>query len=84
MIIVSDSLLYSPEKCAVIALYKKVVVGVALISSPVETYINYLVVRTGWDNSQIATYVSLSFTSYTLALTKPQRLSGRCSIISLH
>lgn len=54
-IVVSDSLLYSPEKCTVIAMYKKVVVGVGLISSPVETYINYLVVRTGWDNSQIAT-----------------------------
>ena len=39
-------------------MYKKVVVGVALISSPIETYINYLVVRAGWDNSQIATYAN--------------------------
>lgn len=57
---VSDSLLYTPERCTVIATYKKVVVGVALLSSPQETYINYLVVRAGWDNAQIATYALLA------------------------
>ncbi|KAJ3475202.1 hypothetical protein NLI96_g11988 [Meripilus lineatus] len=39
---VSDSLEYSPEKCTVIATYKHLVVGVALLSSPQETYITYL------------------------------------------
>ncbi|KIP02737.1 hypothetical protein PHLGIDRAFT_78686 [Phlebiopsis gigantea 11061_1 CR5-6] len=52
---VTDSLAYSPERCTVITMYKKVVIGVALLSSPQETYINYLVVRAGWDNAQIAT-----------------------------
>ncbi|KAI0339431.1 hypothetical protein BDW22DRAFT_1409067 [Trametopsis cervina] len=52
---VSDSLQYSPERCTVIAIYKKLVVGVALLSSPQETYITYLAVRPGWDNAQIAT-----------------------------
>ncbi|KAF5353149.1 hypothetical protein D9758_008733 [Tetrapyrgos nigripes] len=51
---VSDSLDYSPGKCTVIASYKKLVVGVAIMSSPRETYITYLAVRSGWDNSQIA------------------------------
>lgn len=53
---VSDSLQYSPEQCTIIAMYKKMVVGVALLSSPIETYINYLAVKPGWDNAQIATY----------------------------
>ncbi|EPQ56734.1 hypothetical protein GLOTRDRAFT_105554 [Gloeophyllum trabeum ATCC 11539] len=52
---VSDSLQYSPEKCTVVAVYKKLVVGVAFLSSPQETYITYLAVRTGWENAQIAT-----------------------------
>ncbi|KAI0741634.1 hypothetical protein C8Q80DRAFT_1260223 [Daedaleopsis nitida] len=52
---VSDSLEYSPEKCTVIATYKQLVVGAAFLSSPQETYITYLAVRSGWDNSQIAT-----------------------------
>ncbi|THU92969.1 hypothetical protein K435DRAFT_820366 [Dendrothele bispora CBS 962.96] len=51
---VSDSLDYSPERCTVVALYKKLVVGVAIMSSPRETYITYLAVKSGWDNSQIA------------------------------
>ncbi|KAH9857241.1 hypothetical protein C2E23DRAFT_380880 [Lenzites betulinus] len=51
---VRDSLDYSPEKCTVVATYKKLVVGAAFLSSPQETYITYLVVRAGWDNSQIA------------------------------
>ncbi|TFY54025.1 hypothetical protein EVJ58_g9105 [Rhodofomes roseus] len=52
---VSDALEYSPEKCTVVATYKKLVVGAALLSSPQETYITYLSVRAGWENSQIAT-----------------------------
>ncbi|OJT11231.1 Cysteine-rich protein 2-binding protein [Trametes pubescens] len=52
---VSDALDYSPEKCTVVATYKKLVVGAAFLSSPQETYITYLAVRAGWDNSQIAT-----------------------------
>ncbi|KAI0947063.1 hypothetical protein AcV7_009599 [Taiwanofungus camphoratus] len=52
---VSDSLQHSPDKCTVIATYKRLVVGVALLSSPQETYITYLAVRAGWENAQIAT-----------------------------
>lgn len=52
---VSDALQYSPERCTVIASYKNIVVGVALLSSPLETYITYLAVKPGWDNAQIAT-----------------------------
>ncbi|KAI0642105.1 hypothetical protein C8Q79DRAFT_987570 [Trametes meyenii] len=52
---VSDALEYSPEKCTIVATYKQLVVGAAFLSSPQETYITYLVVRAGWDNSQIAT-----------------------------
>ncbi|KAI0731378.1 hypothetical protein C8Q76DRAFT_612730 [Earliella scabrosa] len=54
---VSDSLDYSPEKCTIVATYKQLVVGAAFLSSPQETYITYLAVRSGWDNSQIATSV---------------------------
>ncbi|EED85667.1 predicted protein [Postia placenta Mad-698-R] len=53
---VSDSLQYSPEKCTVVATYKQLVVGAALLSSPQETYITYLAVRAGWENAHIATY----------------------------
>ncbi|EGN95100.1 hypothetical protein SERLA73DRAFT_187406 [Serpula lacrymans var. lacrymans S7.3] len=52
---VSDSFQHSPERCTVVAAYKNLVVGAALLSSPQETYITYLSVRAGWDNSQIAT-----------------------------
>ncbi|KAF8166566.1 hypothetical protein K438DRAFT_1921453 [Mycena galopus ATCC 62051] len=52
---VSDSLDYSPERCTIVAAYNRLVVGVAIISSPRETYITYLAVRAGWDNAQIAT-----------------------------
>ncbi|KAH9943823.1 hypothetical protein B0H21DRAFT_864923, partial [Amylocystis lapponica] len=58
---VSDALEYSPEKCTVIATYKKLVVGAAFVSSPQEAYITYLAVRAGWENAQIATYVEDSF-----------------------
>ncbi|TFK52025.1 hypothetical protein OE88DRAFT_1712445 [Heliocybe sulcata] len=60
---VRDSLHYSPEKCTIIAMYKKLVVGAALLSSPQETYITYLAVRTGWENSQIATNMLYHLTS---------------------
>ncbi|KAI0079108.1 hypothetical protein K474DRAFT_1673662 [Panus rudis PR-1116 ss-1] len=52
---VSDALLYNPEKCTIVATYKKLVVGAAFLSSPQETYITYLAVKPGWDNAQIAT-----------------------------
>ncbi|KAJ7173505.1 hypothetical protein C8R46DRAFT_1161374 [Mycena filopes] len=52
---VSDSLEYSPERCTIVAAYGHLVVGVGIISSPRETYITYLAVRAGWDNTQIAT-----------------------------
>ncbi|KAJ4470140.1 hypothetical protein J3R30DRAFT_3711964 [Lentinula aciculospora] len=52
---VSDSLDYSPEKCTVVACYNNLVVGVAIMSSPRETYITYLAVRHGWESSNIAT-----------------------------
>ncbi|PIL25164.1 hypothetical protein GSI_13053 [Ganoderma sinense ZZ0214-1] len=52
---VTDSLNYSPEKCTIVAMYKQLVVGAAFLSSPQETYITYLAVRSGWEYSQIAT-----------------------------
>jgi hypothetical protein len=57
---VSDLLQLSPERCSVIAVYGKIVVGAALLSSPQEAYITYLAVRAGWDNSHIATSVVIS------------------------
>ena len=54
-VIVHDALDFSPEKCTVVATYKKLVVGVAFFSSPEELYITYLAVRAGWESSQIAT-----------------------------
>ena len=50
----SDSLDWSPERATVVATYKKLVVGVAILSSPQETYITYLAVKAGWDKAQIA------------------------------
>ncbi|KAI1793494.1 hypothetical protein LXA43DRAFT_218154 [Ganoderma leucocontextum] len=52
---VTDSLDYSPEKSTIVAMYKQLVVGAAFLSSPQETYITYLAVRSGWESSQIAT-----------------------------
>ncbi|KAM5534628.1 hypothetical protein V8D89_011640 [Ganoderma adspersum] len=52
---VTDSLDYSPERCTIVAMYKQLVVGAAFLSSPQETYITYLAVRSGWEYSQIAT-----------------------------
>ncbi|KAF9485525.1 hypothetical protein BDN70DRAFT_927463 [Pholiota conissans] len=51
---VADSLDYFPEKSTVVAMYKKNVVGIAIINSPIETYITYLAVKAGWDKAQIA------------------------------
>lgn len=51
---VTSSLAYFPEKCTVVALYKRLVVGAAFLSSPVETYLTYLVVRSGWECSGVA------------------------------
>ena len=50
----SDSLDYQPEKATILAMYKKIIVGVAILKSPQETYIMYLAVKAGWDKSQIA------------------------------
>ncbi len=55
---VSDSLEFSPERCTIVACYKKLVVGVAILSSPQETYMTYLAVKAGWDKAQIARLVS--------------------------
>ena len=55
---VSDSLDHTPERCTVVATYKRLVVGVAVLSSPRETYITYLAVKAGWDNAGIARYAS--------------------------
>ena len=52
---VSDSLNYEPERCTVVAMYKKIVIGVALLNSPQETYMTYLAVRAGWENAQVGT-----------------------------
>jgi len=52
---ISDSFDYKPERCTVIATYRRLVVGVAIMSSPQDAYITYLAVKAGWDNSQIAT-----------------------------
>lgn len=51
---VSDSMDYVPEKATIVATYKKLVVGIAILSSPLETYITYLAVKAGWDKAQIA------------------------------
>ena len=53
--LVGDSLQHVPEKATIVAMYKRLVVGCAILSSPVETYITYLAVRAGWENAQIAT-----------------------------
>ncbi|CCM02563.1 uncharacterized protein FIBRA_04666 [Fibroporia radiculosa] len=52
---VSDALDYSPERSTVVAMYKRLVVGVVFVSSPQQLYITYLAVRTGWENAHIAT-----------------------------
>ena len=48
-------------------MYKKIVVGVAIISSPIQTYITYLAVKAGWDKAQIARCVILLSRLYVYA-----------------
>ena len=60
--LVSDSLGQEANQCTVVATYGRLVVGAALLSSPEETYITYLVVRTGWETAQIATYAAFPST----------------------
>ncbi|KAI0251397.1 hypothetical protein BJV78DRAFT_1126333 [Lactifluus subvellereus] len=52
---VSDSLQHVPERATIVAMYKRLVIGCAILRSPVDTYITYLAVRAGWENAQIAT-----------------------------
>ncbi|KAH9971741.1 hypothetical protein BGW80DRAFT_1174286, partial [Lactifluus volemus] len=52
---VSDSLQHGPDRATIVAMYKRLVIGCAILSSPAETYITYLAVRAGWENAQIAT-----------------------------
>ncbi|KAI9440773.1 hypothetical protein H4582DRAFT_1493682 [Lactarius indigo] len=52
---VSDSLRHMPEQATIVAMYKRLLVGCAILSSPAETYITYLAVRAGWENAQVAT-----------------------------
>jgi hypothetical protein len=61
VIAVSDSLIWEPEKCTVVTTYKKLVVGIALLSEPQHTYVTYMAVKAGWENAHIATYVQLIF-----------------------
>ena len=42
-------------------MYKKIVVGVAIIISPLQTYITYLAVKAGWDKAQIGRFVCRIF-----------------------
>lgn len=60
----TTALEYSPETYTVVAMYKRLVVGIALISPPPdEAYITYLAVKSGWENSGIAQYVRLPETA---------------------
>jgi hypothetical protein len=58
---VSDALQHAPEQATIIATYKRLVVGCALLSAPDEPYITYLAVRAGWERAQIATCVHAFF-----------------------
>ena len=52
-------------------MYKRLVVGIALISPPPdEAYITYLAVKSGWENSGIAQYVRLPETARIVDLLK--------------
>lgn len=55
---VSDAMEHAPETSTVVALYNSLVVGAALLSSPFETYLTFLVVRAGWEDAGIATCVT--------------------------
>lgn len=51
-----------------VAMYKKIVVGVAILSSPRETYITYLAVKAGWDKARIGRLV-VTFQQYCIQRT---------------
>ncbi|CAE6455998.1 unnamed protein product [Rhizoctonia solani] len=70
---VSDSVKWEPEQCSVVALYKKLVVGCAFLSEPMDPYVTYITVRAGWEQSGIATFML-----YHLIKTNPN------NDISLH
>ena len=55
-------------------MYKKVVVGVAILSSPQEAYITYLAVKVGWDNSRIARWASRSSVVGDLLICGPRTM----------
>jgi hypothetical protein len=55
ILIVEDCLDYEPERCTIVATYKRLVVGVLIMSSPREMYITYVAVKPGWDSSGIGT-----------------------------
>jgi hypothetical protein len=70
-------LIWEPEKCTVVATYKRLVVGVALLSEPNYAYVTYLAVKAGWENAHIGTFVPNFIPSHVLkTLTF---LPGRCS-----
>jgi hypothetical protein len=82
VIAVSDSLIWEPEKCTVVAMYKKLVVGIALLSEPQHTYVTYMAVKAGWENAHIATYVQLIFLHLVCVCIELTWGLGRCYIIS--
>jgi len=54
------------------------VIGAAFLSSPLETYLTYLVVKPGWENAHIATNML-----YRLITMNPQKdIILHCSIKS--
>jgi hypothetical protein len=59
-------------KYTIVATYKLLVVGVALISPPPDdAYITYIAVKTGWENSGIGLYVLASEISVQRSLMQP-------------
>lgn len=76
---VSDSLQHTPERATIVAMYKRLVIGCAILRSPADTYITYLAVRAGWENAQIATYAHHSLVSRSLTLDRFQ-----CNAFSPH
>lgn len=69
-----------PERTTVVAMYRKVVIGIAIIMSPIQTYITYLAVKAGWDKAQIARYTFNPFQGQNWKLT--DLYSERCYSIS--
>ena len=54
-----------------VAMYKKIVVGVAILSSPRETYITYLAVKAGWDKAHIGRLVTIFQEFHLQRILKP-------------